>query len=118
MVTVLYDTDALSDLKTTFELRGTTLEKADKAPAPVNVKASIDTQIEKIKKASINVKSLMIAHKNFLLYDNENMITETYVSELNENIAIYGWIAFLGKSASKDNKLDLITRENKLRLNL
>ena len=71
-----------------------------------------------MKKASTNVKSLMIAHKNFLLYDNENKITETYVSELNENIAIYGWITFLGKSTNNDNKLHLITRENKLRLNL
>ena len=26
----------------------------------------------------------MATHENFFLYDNENMITETYVSELNE----------------------------------
>ena len=58
---------------------------------------SLDIQIEKNKNASINVKSLPVAHENFFLYDNENMITETYVSELNENISIYGLILFLGK---------------------
>ena len=34
------------------------------------------------------MKSLMIAHENFFLYDNKNVITETYVSDLNENISI------------------------------
>ena len=69
-----------------------------------NIKASLDTQIEKIKNASINVKSLTVAHRNFFLYDNENMITEAYVSELNENISIYGLIAFLRKTNSANIK--------------
>ena len=51
----------------------------------------------------------MVAHENFFLYDNENMITETYVSELNENISVYGLIAFLENTTNKDNKLHLIT---------
>ena len=42
---------------------------------------------------SINLKSLTFAHENFFLYDNEN-ITETYVSEMNENISIYGRLDF------------------------
>ena len=46
------------------------------------------------------------------------MITETYVSELNENISIYGLIAFLGKITNKDNKLHLITPKHKLQFNL
>ena len=81
---------APNNLKTIFELTKTTLEKADQVPALENIKAFLDTQIEKIKNASINVKSLTVAHENFFLYDNENMITEMYVSELNENISIYG----------------------------
>ena len=55
------------------------------------------------------VKSLMVAHENFFLYDNENMITETCVSELDENISMYGLIAFLEKTTNKDKKLHLIT---------
>ena len=60
----------------------------------------------------------MIAHEKVFLYDNESMITETYVSELNENILIYGLIAFLGKTTNKNNKLHLITSKNKLKFNL
>ena len=37
----------------------------------------------------------MIVHENFFLYDNENLITKTYVSELNKNISIYDLTAFL-----------------------
>ena len=60
----------------------------------------------------------MVAHENFFLYDNENMITEIYVSELNESISVYVLIAFLGKTNNKDNKLHLITPEHKLKFNL
>ena len=60
----------------------------------------------------------MVAYENVYLYDNENMITETYVSELNENISLYGLVAFLRKTTSKDNKLHLITPEHKLKFNL
>ena len=96
----------------------TILKKADIVPAPENIKALLDTEIEKIKNASINVKSLRVAHENVFLYDNENMITETYVSEFNEDISIYGLIAFLGKTTNKDNKLPLITPAHELKFNL
>ena len=46
------------------------------------------------------------------------MINEAYVSELNENISIYGLIAFLGKTNNKDNKLHLITPKHKLKFSL
>ena len=45
------------------------------------------------------------------------MITETYVSELNENFSVHGLIAFLGKITNKDNKLHVITPEHKLKFN-
>ena len=46
------------------------------------------------------------------------MITETYVSELSENISIYNLIAFLGKTTNKDKKLHLITPKHKLKFSL
>ena len=52
----------------------------------------------------------MVAHEKFFLYNNEKMITEMYVSELNENISIYGLIAILGKNNNKDNKVHVITQ--------
>ena len=60
----------------------------------------------------------MATHENFFLYDNENMITETYVSELNENISIYSLVEFLGKTTNKDNELYLIRPKHKLKFNL
>ena len=45
------------------------------------------------------------------------MITETYVSELNENISVYGLISYLGKT-NKDNKLHLISPKQKSKFNL
>ena len=56
----------------------------------------------------------MVAHENFFLHDNENIITETYVSELNENIPIYGLIAFLGKTNNKDNWSDNAQTQGKI----
>ena len=46
------------------------------------------------------------------------MITETYITELNGNISIYGLIIFLGKTSNKDKKLPLIIPEYKLKFNL
>ena len=115
---ILNDIHAVNDLKIISELTITILEKADKVHTPDNIKVYLDNQIEKIKNTSINVKSLAVAHENFFLYDNENIITETYVSELKENISTYGLIKFLGKTNNKDNKLHLMTPEQKLKFNL
>ena len=62
----------------------------------------------------MNIKFLTVAHENVFLYDNEKMITETHVSNLNENSSIYGLIAFLGMINNKDRKLHLIMPEHKL----
>ena len=115
---LLNDNHAVNDLKIISELTITILEKADKVHTPDNIKVYLDNQIEKIKNTSINVKSLAVAHENFFLYDNENIITETYVSELNENISTYGLIVFLEKTNNKDNKLHLMTPEQNLKFNL
>ena len=99
------------------DLRETSYLQQDKVPAPDNIKASLNTQIKKIEYAFINVKSLMVAHENFFSDDNQN-ITEVYVSELNDNISIYGLIAILGKTNNKDNKLHLTMPEHKVKFNL
>ena len=115
---LLFDINAPKNLKTLFESTRTILEKVDKAPVPDNIKASLSNQMEKIKNASINIKSLTVAYENFFLYDNENMIIETYVSELNKNISIYDLVAFLGKIIKKDNKFHLIWPKHKLKFNV
>ena len=91
----------------------------DKISAPSNLKEKLFGQGEKIRKISkeIQLKSLTIAYKSFFLYDIENMITETFVTKLNENISTYGLISFSGKTKT-DNKLHLITPHNQLKFNL
>ena len=46
------------------------------------------------------------------------MITETYVSDLNENISIYSLNVFWQATNNKDSKLHLITPGHKLKFNL
>ena len=61
------------------------------------LKEKLFGQGEKIKKLSkeIQLKSLTLAYENFFLYDHENMIIETFVTELNESFSKYGLISFL-----------------------
>ena len=42
-----------------------------------------------------------------------NMISETYINELNENISIYDLISFLGTTNNNDNKSHLIMAKYK-----
>ena len=44
---LLNNIDTPNNLKTIFEVTRTILEKADKVPVPENIKASLNTQIEK-----------------------------------------------------------------------
>ena len=60
----------------------------------------------------------MLAFENFFLYDLENMITETFVTELNKTFSTYGLISFSGETKT-DNKIALISlTNNKLKFNL
>ena len=52
-----------------------------------------------------------------MLIDIENMITETFVTELNENASTYDLISFSGETKT-GNKLHLTTPHNKLKFNL
>ena len=50
-------------------------------------------------------------------YDLENMITETFVTELNERFSTYGFILFSGET-KMENKLALISPSSELKFNL
>ena len=93
--------------------------KPDKISAPSDIKEKLFGQSKKIRKISkeIQLKSLTIAYETFFLYDIENMITKTFVTELNKNTSTYDLISFCGETKT-DNKLHLITPHNKLKLNL
>ena len=56
-------------------------------------------------------QSLRDSLKNFFLHDLENMIKETFVTELSKEFSIYILITFSGEN-KKNKKLDLINPSN------
>ena len=83
------------------------------------MKEELFSQGEEIKKLSkeIQLKSLTLAYESFFFYDIENMITEIFMTKLIKKISTFGLISFSGKTKI-DNKLHLISRNNKLKFNL
>ena len=115
----LADWTVSDDVKKIFNSSDTTSIKPDKISAPSDLKEKLFGQGEKIRKISekIQLKLLTIAYENFFLYDIENMITKTFVTELKENASTYGLVLFSNETKT-DNKLHLITPHNKLKFNL
>ena len=72
--------------------------------------------MEKLSK-EMQLKSLAIAYENFYFYDNENMINETFVTELSQKLSTFGLASFSGE-AKNNNELDLITPNRKLKFNM
>ena len=68
------------------------LVKPDKEASTDNLKTDLFSQGQKIKKYSkeIQLKSLTLDFENFFLYNNKNMITETFVTELNKKFSTFG----------------------------
>ena len=93
--------------------------KQDKISVPSNLKEKLFCQGGKIKKLSreMLLKSLTLAYESFFLHDIENMITETFATELNQTIPTYGLIS-LSRESKTGNKLHLISPNNKLKYNL
>ena len=54
----------------------------------------------------------------FFLYENSNIIKETFVSELNKKVSLLGGVWYYVKADSKDGKIELITPRNKLKFNV
>ena len=106
------------DVKKVFDSSNTVLMKTDKISAPSDLKKKLFSQGEKIRKLSkeIELKPLTLAYENFFLCDIENLITKTFVTELNQNILMYDLISFSGETKT-DNKLHLISPSNKLKFN-
>ena len=87
--------------------------------APDGLKEKLFGQVEKISKFSkeIQLKSLIIAYEKIFLNTIKNMTTETFVTELNENISTCDLILF-SVETKMENKLHLISPNNKLKFNL
>ena len=109
------------DKKAIFNSTNSILSKVDKVATPNNIKAILNGSIEKNQEYHIqHINSCVVkdCSQKLLLCDNENVVVETYVSELNRNISSYGVISVLGKQAGLDNKLHLIKPGQRLKFNL
>ena len=60
---------------------------------------------------------LTLAYEHFFLYDNENVTTETFVTELNQQISAFSFVSFSCET-KVNSKLDLITPIAKLKFNM
>ena len=107
------------DVKVFFYSADDILIKPDKIIIPSKLKEELFSQGEEIKKLSkeIQLKSLTLAYESFFFYDIENMITEIFMTKLIKKISTFGLISFSGKTKI-DNKLHLISPNNKLKFNL
>ena len=52
--------------------------------------------------------------KNFFLYDDSNLIRNTFFTELNKNIQCYGFISLLYNNSDKQ----LVNQKNRLKFNI
>ena len=75
------------DVEKIFDSSDTILIKPDKISVSSNIKEKLFGQGEKMKKDSkeVQLKSLTLAYENVFLNDLQNMITETFVTELNQS---------------------------------
>ena len=106
------------DVKKNFDSSDTILIKPDKISAPSDLKEKLFGQGEKIKKLSkeIQLKSLRLGYENFFLYDLENVITKTFITELNKTLSTYRLVSFSGETKT-NNKLALISPSSKVKFN-
>ena len=83
---------------------------------PANLKDILDKQIINLREKSEIVKTVKLSsfiHDMFFLYDLGNIITKTYINELERSILIYVSITYLGEINST-NEVDLITPQKKI----
>ena len=83
---------------------------------PANLNDILDKQIINLREKSEIVRTVKLSsfiHDMFFLYDLGNIITKTYINELERSILIYVSITYLGEINST-NEVDLITPQKKI----
>ena len=61
-------------------------------------------------------KTIKASEHTFFLYDNQNIINETFVSEVGKKISLIGGVWYFVKPGSS-GKIELVTSKNKLKFN-
>ena len=70
---------------------------------------------KQVKDASLKDinKVIKVSEHAYFLYDNQNIIRETSISEINKKVSLIGSVWYFVKTGS-DGKMNLVTRKNKL----
>ena len=86
---------------------------------PEKVEENLNKDYLELKKLSdeINLKSYNRIYENFFLYDLENIIRPSFITELQEEFNIYGLINFSSK-VDKEKKLKIISPKNYLKFEI
>ena len=86
---------------------------------PEKVEENLNRDYLELKKLSdeINLKSYNRIYENFFLYDLENIIRPSFITELQEEFNIYGLINFSSK-VDKEKKLKIISPKNYLKFEI
>ena len=71
---------------------------------------------KKVKDANLN-NLIKAAEYAYFLYENQNIIKETFISEVNKMVNLIGSISYFGTTES-DGRMRLINNKNKLNFNL
>ena len=80
-----------------------------------NDKTSLKTGIAELVKAAQKVeKTVGISQEGYFLYDDTNIIKETFISELEKKVLLKGSISYFDK-VNNENRTELIFSKNKLK---
>ena len=78
------------------------------------INSSLDDIKRLIKESEKVEKTIGISQKGYFLYDDSNIIKETFVSEINKKVPLIGSISYFDK-VNADDKIKLITSKNRLK---
>ena len=92
-------------------------KKKDLTPSALDKYKLTDLKISGNDFTDLN-KTIKPTEFAFFLYENSNIIKETFVSELNKKVSLLGGVWYYVKADSKDGKIELITPRNKLKFNV
>ena len=94
-----------------FAFNGEILQKQI-SDREIKVIKNFNNYDKKVKDANLN-DLIKAAEYAYFLYENQNIITETFISEINKKVNLIGSISYFGNT--EDNgKINLINNKNKL----
>ena len=78
------------------------------------ISSSLDNIKRLIKESEKVEKTVGISQEGYFLYDNSNIIKETFISEINKKVPLIGSNSYFDK-VNADDKIKLITSKNRLK---